>query len=169
MLGDIVIYKQAAAGGGFGSQKFNASPSAGLIQPGEPVFLVAGATSVVPNQATNLITIPSPYVPFSVTGTGLAGIAETISTNSSSAAGIVEVNPTSSLTVYLITANSSYQVATQARYDANVGKRVLIDLTTGSYTLLTTDSALNGCIIRPLDVVKFPGKFAFSFSDAIAA
>jgi hypothetical protein len=54
---------------------------------------------------------------------------------------------------------------TQSEYDALVGKRVLIDLTTGSYTILATDSANNGCVVQPLDISKQPGKVAFSFRD----
>lgn len=51
---------------------------------------------------------------------------------------------------------------TQAEYDALVGARVLIDLTAGSYTLLASDSANNGCVVEPLDISLFPGKVAFS-------
>jgi hypothetical protein len=167
-LGDIVIYRQASAGGGNGSQVFNVAASATVINAGEPVVMVAGSSTVVQG-ATNLLALASPYVPFSVTGTGLVGVAQTTSTNTASAAGVVEVTPCASNVVYLITANNSANVNTQAKYDALVGSRVLIDLTAGAYTLLTSDSALNGCIIRPLNVFKFPGKIAFSFVDGISA
>lgn len=169
MLGDITIYKQDSTNGGRGSQSITVIASVGLINPGEPVLIVAGASAVLPNQATNLLTLPSPFVPYSVTGTGLLGIAETISTNTSSTAGSVDFLPVTSGTVYLINANSSAAVATQALYDALVGHRVLIDLTSGSYTMLATDSALNGSIIRPLNVFKFPNKIAFSFVDGVSA
>lgn len=168
-LGDIVIYKQASAQGGRGSQSITVKASAGLISAGEPVLIVAGASAVLPNQSTNLLTIPSPFVPYSVTGTGLLGVAETTSTNTASAAGSVDFVPVTSASVFLINANSSAAINTQAKYDALVGARVLIDLTSGSYTLLTTDSALNGCLIRPLDIFKFPGKIAFSFLDGVSA
>lgn len=168
-LGDITIYKQASATGGRGSQSISVAPSAGLILPGEPVLIIAGATSVLPNLSTNLLTIPSPFVPYSVTGTGLLGIAQTTSTNTATLAGSVDFVPVTSETVYLINANSSFLVNTQAKYDALVGHRVLIDLTTGTYTMLVSDSALNGSIIRPLNVFKFPGKIAFSFTDAVSA
>ncbi len=169
MLGDIVIYKQASANGGRGSQSVFVAPSAGLIQPGEPVFIIAGATSVIPNSANNLITVASPFVSFATTGTGLLGVAETISTNTSAASGSVDFLPVTSQTVYLINAKVSATFNTQAKYDALVGARVLLDYTSGVYTILASDSALNGCIIRPLDIYKFPGKVAFSFRDGISA
>lgn len=168
MLGDIVIYKQGSAQGGRGSLSINVVASAGIINAGEPVLLVAGASAVVPNQSTNLLLINS-STPYSVAGTGLLGIAETNSTNTATAAGTVEVFQGNSQTVWLITANTSASVATQALYDALVGHRVLIDLTAGKYTILTTDSALNGCIIQPLNVQKYPGKVAFLFVDAVYA
>jgi hypothetical protein len=161
MLGDITIYQQPSAAGGRGSRRFNVASSATAINAGEPVTMVAGATAVIP-AATNLIAIPSPYVPYSVSGTGLVGIAETTSTNTASLNGYVDVCLPQG-TTFLITANSATVVNTQAKYDALVGHRVLIDLAAGSYTGLVADSALNGCLIVPLDVVKFPGKIAFAF------
>lgn len=169
MLGDIVIYKQASANGGRGTQSVTVAASAGIISAGEPVLIVAGASAVIPNTSTNLLTLPSPFVPYSVAGTGLLGIAETNSTNTATAAGSVDFLPVTSQTVWTINANASASVATQALYDALVGHRVLIDLTTGTYTLLTSDSALNGCLIRPLDIFKFPNKIAFSFLDGVSA
>lgn len=168
-LGDITIYRQASAGGGAGSRRMNTAASAGVISAGEPVMFVAGGTSVLPNLSTNLTTIPSPFVPYSVTGTGVMGIAQTTATNTSTAAGFVEYVPATSGTVWLINANNTANVNTQAKYDALVGHRVLIDLTSGAYTLLTSDSALNGCQIQPLDVFKFPGKIAFTFFDGVSA
>lgn len=169
-LGDIVVFKQSSAQGGRGSQSMTVAASAAvpLIYPGEPVCLVAGATSCIPG-ATNLLTIPSPFVPYSVSGTGLLGIAETKATNTATLAGSVDYIPADSRTVYLITAKVSATITPQATYDALVGHRVLIDLTSGVYTGLISDSALNGCIIRPLDVFKYPGKIAFSFLDGVSA
>lgn len=169
MLGDIVIYQQNSAQGGRGSRRINVAASAGVIYAGEPVLIVAGASAVLPNQATNLLTVASPFVSLATTGTGLLGIAEITSTNTSTAAGYVDYVPVTSGTTYLITANASASVNTQAKYDALVGHRVLIDLTSGSYTMLTTDSPLNGAIIQPLDVFKFPGKIAFTFRDGVSA
>ena len=168
-LGDITIYQHSSAQGGRGARRFTVGASGVIINAGEPVTMVAGATAVIP-MGTNLITIPSPFVPYSVSGLGLVGVAETTSTNTASLAGYVEVVPSTSETTYLITANSLTLVNTQAKYDLLVGSRCLIDLTAGKYTLLqSADSALNGCIIVPLDVVKFPGKVAFVFADGVKA
>ena len=168
-LGDFTIYQQASNQGGRGSRLINVASSVGLINAGEPVFIIAGATSVIPNVSTNLITISSPFVPFSVTGTGLVGIAQTTSTNTSSAAGSVNVCPANAGTTWLVNSNNSTSVNTQAKYDALVGHRVLIDYTAGVYTALLSDSALNGFIIQELDVVKFPGKVALSILPGIIA
>lgn len=169
MLGDIIIYRQASAGGGSGSRAMIAAASAATIYAGEPIMIVAGASAVIPNLSSNLLTVPSPFVPYSVAGTGLLGIAQTTATNTSSAAGVVDYVPATSGTVYLINAKTSSSINTQAKYDALVGARVLIDLTAGVYTMLTTDSALNGCVIQPLNVFKFPGKIAFLFVDGVSA
>lgn len=54
---------------------------------------------------------------------------------------------------------------TQAKYNALVGARVLIDLTAGVYTILAADGAGNGCIVEYLDISKYPGMVAFSWSQ----
>lgn len=169
MLGDITVYKQHCSGGGSGSRLFTAAASAGVILAGEPIYLVAGASAVLPNQSNNLVTIPSPFVSYGVTGTGILGIAETTATNTSTVAGQVLFVPANEDTIFIINAKTSASVNTQAKYDALVGARVLMDLTSGVYTLLTTDSALNGFVIQPLDIFKFPGKIAFSIREAASA
>ena len=40
----------------------------------------------------------------------------------------------------------------------------LIDNTSGTYTILASDSSGNGCIVEYLDIAKYPGKVAFSWS-----
>lgn len=166
-LGDITILENSNTNGR-GSRTLYVAATATLINAGEPVVMVAGASSVTKG-ATNMVTLASPYVPLSVTGTGVVGIAETTSTNTASAQGTVNVLPVTSQTTYLINANSAGAISTQALYDSFVGDRVLIDFTSSIYTLLTTDSALNGCIIVPLDTAKYPGKIAFQFRDGVAA
>lgn len=182
MLGDITIYKQANGQMGSGTQSINVAASAWIIQPGEPVSLVAGASACIPATGT-LYTIPSPYVPYSVTGTGFFGVAETISSNTTSLGGLIDIVAPTSNTVYLCNAQTPSLIATQALYDALVGHRVLLncsspgvvntpEVTNGggqTYTVLLTDSALNGFIVRPLNVFKFPNKVAFSPLDGISA
>ena len=168
-LGDITVFRQASSGGGSGSRTMNTQASAGVISAGEPIYLVAGASAVLPNQSTNLVTVASPYVSYGVTGTGILGVAETTATNTASVAGTVEYIPAHPDTVFIINANTSLSVSTQAKYDALVGHRVLMDLTSGVYTLLTSDSALNGFVIQPLNIFKYPNKIAFTIRDAASA
>jgi len=168
MLGDITIYQQPSAQGGRGSRRFNVAPSSVIINPGEPVTLLAGSSTVIVG-VNNLITVPSPFVPYSVSGTGLVGIAETTSTNTSTLAGYVDIVPATSNTTFIASASSVVTITTQAQYDALVGHRVLLDLSGGKYTVLGTDSALNGLVIMPLDIFKAPGKIAFAFVDGVSA
>lgn len=170
LLGDIVVFRQSSAGGGAGSKVFNAASSATVINAGEPVVIVAGASTVIPNGAVTLITVASPYVPFSVSGTGLVGIAETSTV--ASTAGTIQVLMVNSDTEFLINATTPSLINTQAKYDALVGARVLINATspavTGwTYTMALTDSALNGFVVRPLDIVKFPSKVAFMILNTV--
>lgn len=173
MLGDIVIYKQSSVQGGRGSQSMTVAASAVLINAGEPVLLVAGASACIPGTGS-MTTIPSAFVPYSVSGTGFLGVAETTSTNTASLAGSVEVVPANSQTTYLINAQTPSLINTQAKYDALVGARVLITTVsptaTGAiYQAQLTDSALNGFTVRPLDIFKFPNKVALSPLDGISA
>ena len=100
-----------------------------------------------------------------------AGVALTSSTNTASAAGTVTVLPISSGITYLANPDTAASWDTQSEYDALVGKRVLLKNsvsvtatpTSGTYTILASDSANNGCVIMPLDVTKYPGKVAFAF------
>jgi len=167
MLGDIVIYHQESAGGGRGSRRFYAAASAATILAGEPVMLVAGASTVVPNQTATLLTVASPYVPYNVTGTGFVGIAQTSST--ANTAGGIDVALGNTGVTYLVTATTPSLISTQAKYDALVGARVLLYASVVATTVSTSgfaylcnlsDSALNGFVVRPLDVAKFPNKVA---------
>lgn len=151
-LGDITILKEGAFGG-VGSRKFVVGTSATTIKAGEPVAKALGGFVVTP-MATNSPQVGTHYI---------VGIAATTSTNTASAEGTVEVWPDVPGMVYLIAPNVAASFDTQSEYDALVGDRVLIDLTSSSYTILATDAAGNGCVIEPLDVAKYPGKVAFSF------
>lgn len=154
-LGDITILREGQFGG-VGSRQYVVGTSATTIKAGEPVAKALGNTSgkKVTALATNAPVVGTDYI---------IGIAATTSTNTTTAEGTVEVFPDLSGTVYLISPKTSTSWDTQAEYDALVGARVLIDLTSGSYTILASDSAANGCVIEPLDISKYPGKVAFSF------
>lgn len=158
-LGDLTLLGNSGSNGATGAKLYNVAASATLIYAGEPVAVNAvGDVVVIPMATTN----PTCSTTAGVEGK-FVGIAATTSTNTASAAGtvnVVEVNPS---LVYLISPKTAASWDTQTEYDALVGKRLTIDLTTGSYTLNATDSANNGCIVKALDISKYPGKVAISF------
>ena len=153
--GDIRVL-DAGAFGQQGSKVCNVAASATLIYPGEPVIRDVGGIVVYP-MATNSPVVSSDYV---------AGIATTTSTNTSVSAGTVGVMPLVPGVIYGIKPNSAAAWDTQAEYDALVGKRVLIDLTTLKYTILASDSANNGCVVEALDIKRTPNTVAFSIRRA---
>lgn len=156
-LGDITILDQSVMAGN-GAREYQVAASATLINAGEPVAKALGAAVVTP-MATNKPVVATDY---------LAGIAATTSTNTASAAGKVWVTPLVPGVIWLIKPTVAATFDTQAEYDALVGDRVLIDLTTGSYTILAADGATSGCVIEQLDVAKYPGKVAFAFRNGVS-
>jgi hypothetical protein len=155
--GDIVILEQTSTGGR-GSRLYNVALGATAIKAGEPVVRALGATSVTA-MATNKPLVGTDYV---------VGIAQTDSTQTASAAGSLQVLPITNGTTFLIKANDTTAWDTQAEYDNLVGKRVVIDLTSSSYTILSTDATGNGCVVMPLDINKYPGRVAFAFRAAVS-
>lgn len=129
------------------------------IYAGEPVQVDLAGTVVYP-AITNTPVVGTSYY---------AGIAATNSTNTASVAGTVDVNPISAADVLLGNPDVAASWDTQTEYDALVGHRVLIKNsvsvtgtpTSGTYTILASDSADNGCVVVPLNVFKVPGKVAF--------
>ena len=110
-----------------------ASGTTASINAGEPVQKLAGAAgaSQFPsNGPTATIRI--------------FGIAASASNETVSVAGTVQVIPANAGQLWLIASKVPASWNTQALYNANVGKRVLIDLTSGVYTLLAADGAGNG-------------------------
>jgi hypothetical protein len=156
MIGDITLLREGQFGA-IGSRTFAVAASATTIKAGEPVSKALSASVVTP-AATNTPVVGTDY---------MAGIAASTSTNTASAAGTVEVIPMATNVTYLISPKVAATFDTQAEYDALVGDRVLIDLTSGTYTILAADNASNGCVIEPLDISKYPGKVAFSIRGAV--
>lgn len=165
-LGDITLYANRSAQGGRGSRLYNVALGT-AINAGEPVqvralgntigFVVEPALTSTPDQTAHL------YV----------GIAETTSTNTTTASGTVNVVPLDSNDTWLANPDVAATWDTQAEYDALVGARVLLKNsvsvtatpTSGTYTILATDSANNGCVVQTLNIFKTPGKVAFAFRD----
>lgn len=149
-LGDITILEQSSTMGR-GSRTYNVAAGS-TIYAGEPVQAVLAAVNVKAADTSTPVVGTTYYV----------GIAETTSTATASAAGTVQVLPINPGTTYLISPAVAASWDTQAEYDALVGKRVLIQLSAGTYSILASDSANNGCVVMPLDIAKYPGKVAFA-------
>ena len=158
-LGDIQILEQASLGGR-GARLYNVAAGAATIYAGEPVVLPngLGATTVIP-APTNSPVASSDY---------FVGIAATTSTNTSGTAGTVGVYPANTGTTYLIKPKVAASWDTQAEYDALVGKSVLLDLTSGTYTILATNPQVNtnGCVIQAMNIKEHPGMVAFTVKNS---
>lgn len=161
--GDLVPFESAASGKMTGGLKYKVTAnstgsngSVSRINPGEPVTKVAGAAGVLA-AATNAPT----------TTLRIVGVASSTSTETASVDGTVDILPSTNGQLFMITPNVATSWNTQAKYNALCGARVLIDNTAGVYTILATDGASNGCIVEYLDISRYPGKVAFSFSPLV--
>lgn len=159
--GDIIL--SAGRASTTGSRFYNVAAGT-PIYAGEPVQVNLGNTTgnVVYPAITSTPVVGTSY---------FVGIAETNSTNTASLTGGVDVLPLSSSDTWLISPNVAASWDTQAEYDALVGARVLLNNSvsvtstpaSGTYTILASDSANNGCVVVPLNIFKTPGKVAFAF------
>lgn len=157
--GDFVPYTDAAFPNAQGTVKYKvASGTSASINPGEPVEHALGAV-VVTSLATNKPVVGTDF---------MAGISASVSTETTTAAGYVEVYDCFSGDItFLVTPTDPTRWDTQAKYDALTGKRVLIDKTAGVYTILATDGATNGVVVMPLDISLTPGKVRVQFRKAV--
>lgn len=155
-LGDVTIL-DAGAFGIVGARRFAvASGAVASIKAGELVLKALGATAVT------VWTASSTAKPVVATDF-LAGLSASTSTDTASAAGVVDVFPIVPGVVYLGNPDTAATWNTQAKYDALVGARVLLSTTSaGVQTILASDSATSGLVIEPLDISKYPAKVAFS-------
>lgn len=156
-LGDITPYTDGAYGktGGVVHQVvLGGTPPA--INAGEMVLKTLGNEYVIA-MATNKPVIATDFI---------AGISETTSTETSAADGTVVVTPIAPGQIWLIAPKVAATWNTQAKYNALVGARVLIDVTTGTLTLLASDGSTSGCVVENLNIAQYPGKVAFSVRAA---
>lgn len=159
-LGDITLLSTRTET--LGGRLYNVAAGT-TIYAGDPVQQDLGGASVYP-AITNWPVVGTTYV---------VGVAQTTSTNTTSAAGTVVVTPVSANDSWIITPDSAGSWDSQSEYDALVGDRVLIKNsvsvtstpTSGTYTILASDSATNGCVVQTLDIFKTPGKVAFAFRN----
>lgn len=164
-LGNIRLFENDQFGA-IGSRRYQTQANTTVINPGEPVSRALGSNYVTA-MATNKPVAGTDY---------LVGIASgpKVSTQTTTADGIVDVIPLTPNQIWGIAPKvaATWGIGTgtavvQATYNALVGTRVLIDLTSGVYTLLAADSANNGCIVENLDITKVPNTVAFSFRAQI--
>ncbi len=155
--GSLIPFEECGASKFSGSMKFAVQAGAvKTILAGNPVQKAAGAAYVLP-AATN----------FPTTTLRVVGVAASNSTDTAAADGTVDVIPAQQGQIWLATADTAATWNTQAKYNALIGSRVLLSFTaanTPGYTILASDSASQGCIVEYLDISRYPGQVAFSWS-----
>jgi hypothetical protein len=157
-LGDIQIFKTEAQGIPVARTFQVASGTTTTILAGEPVAKTLGSAFVTALATTTDATKPVVATDF------IVGIAASTSTETTTAAGTVDVYVDMPGTVYLIAPKTTTLWDTQDEYNALVGNEVLLDfVTSGNWTILSTDGGTSGCVIEDLDILLHPGRVAFSF------
>lgn len=137
-----------------------ASGTTASISAGQIVLRDLGGVTVRRMSVSNVLN-PS------VSSPSVVGVSNSASNETASLAGNVDVVPNVYGMTYLIAPNDSTAWDTQAEYDALVGKRVLITVTSGGVqTLLASDSANNGCIVMPLNIATTPNRVRIAIRAA---
>lgn len=157
-LGNITFYSEGPFGNP-GTKRYTVAAGAvATINPGEPVSKALGAAVVTP-MATNKPVVATDF---------LAGISQSTSTDTVALAGTVDVYDVfAEGMTFLVAPNVAATWNTQAKYNALVGFRVLLDLTGGVYTILAADGVTNGCVVEPLDIAKYPGVVRFAIRQGV--
>ena len=162
-IGDVRVYKQGVFGTpGSKPHQVASGGTPPAINAGEPVAKTAG------NQYVITMAPSKPLVTDAPNTTGIAGIAQTNSTETTTLDGSVDVMPIFPGQIWLIAPKTAATWNTQAKYNALVGYRITLDKTTGTYTANASDSAANGCIVENLNIFKYPASVAFSFRLALS-
>lgn len=162
--GDLSLYKANDSTGSLGSIRHQVAASAGApaINVGEPVSKTLGNQYVITNPTSGQV----------VATNFLAGIATSTSTETTAFDGYVDVMPIDQGTIWLIAPAVPATWNTQAKYNALVGARVLIQKSTtgntGVYTILAADNATSGCVVENLNIFTYPGMVAFSFRGGLS-
>lgn len=130
------------------------SGAAASIKAGEPVAKTLG-NNFVAALATNKPVVATDF---------LVGIAVSDSTDTASLVGYVDVREIDVRDTWSIAPKVAATWNTQTLYNALVGFRVLLDLTTSTWTILAADGATSGCVVQFLnDINIYPGRVLFSF------
>jgi hypothetical protein len=142
------------------------------FRAGEPVTKTLGSNYVhlFAAIATGSALLPVVSTNF-LAGIAISGQGGGCSTETASADGYVYVANLVPNVVYLGIANSATLWNTQAKYNALVGARVLMDMSSANppvYTVLATDGASNGLVVEYIDITKYPGHVAFKLRNALS-
>lgn len=140
----------------------------GVDNPTQPWAMQANTTVLTSGQPS-VLGATAPYVIAApdaspVIGTHIfMGFSNGTSSQTASADGIANLYVPLPFQVLLLPAKSAAAIATQAEYNAFVGKNVLFDLTSSVYTVDTgAVSTTYGLTIMPIDITKYPsGLVAF--------
>lgn len=162
--GDFSFFNASSATGSLGSRRHQvvAGASAPAINAYELVSKTLGNQYVITNPTSGQV----------VATNFLAGISTSASTETATLDGYVDVMPVNNGTIWLVAPAVAASWNTQALYNANVGKRVLIQKSvagnTGIYTILAADGSTNGCVVENLNVFDYPGMVAFTLRAALS-
>lgn len=159
MIGDITVFSEGAFGYP-GDDFYKCAANTTVINAGEPVAIALG------NSTGNVVTAAATNTPVVATDF-YVGIAATTSNQTASLAGGLRVTKFDGNVTYLIAPKVAATWDTQAEYDALVSARVLLDLTSSTYTILAADGSTHGCVVMPLEVLKYPGKVRFAFRNGV--
>ena len=162
-LADVSFYKSGVFGTpGAKPHQVAASAGAPAINAGELVNKTLGTQYVI-TCPTNGQAVATNF---------MAGISATTSTETTTADGSVDVFPITPGTIWMIAPTTAATWNTQTKYNNLVGARVLIAKSTsgntGIYTIGASDSSTSGCVVENINIVKYPGKVAFSFRQALS-
>src|ERR1700749_1255642 len=132
-LGDLNLYNASGPGGSLGSKRHQvvAGGSPPAINAGEPVSKTLGNQYVITNPTSGQ----------AVATNFLAGVSTSTSNETASLDGFVDVMPIDNKTTWLIAPAVAATWNTQAKYNALVGARVLIQKSGGVYTILAADGS----------------------------
>lgn len=160
-LGNVQVFSPGAFGS-TGAKKQNvAAGTTSSIKAGELVLKALGSNFVT------VWTAGSAAKPVVATDF-LAGLATSTSTETAALAGAVDVMPIVPGVIYRVAPTVAATWDTQAKYNALVGKRVLLDCTAGGVqTILAVDGATQGLVVEPLNIADFPGQVAFSLRQGL--
>lgn len=163
-LSDLSLFRAAGNVGSVGSIRHQVQLSAGApaINAGEPVSKTLGTQYVITNPTSGQAVATNFF----------AGVSTSTSTETTALDGYVDVMPITTGTIWLIAPAVAATWNTQAKYNALVGARVLIQKSTtgntGIYTILAADGSTNGCVVENLNIFDYPGLVAFSFRQGLS-